>query len=144
MPVPGTNPVQFDVANGKLTVDAVSDPNGPPSNVLDLDLGFDITGTVTMPNWMEGTGQICVYAQEIGGPINTSIGCTTVKFDRTAQAEPKLTTKPWKVSIAKDSQVLPDPQPGASQVYNLVAVFVFDDQLTDIGTFVDLGKYLIN
>ena len=38
-------------------------------------------------------------------------------------------------------QGAPDPQPGSSQVYNVIAVFTFEDQLTDIGAFVDMGKY---
>jgi len=146
MPVPGTDPVQFDVANGSFTVDSITDPNGNPSNVLDLDLGFVISGEVILPNWLEGTGHVNVYAQEIGGPVNQSIGSNDnpLTFTRPVPAEPGPATYPWKVTIPPNSNVLPDPQPGASQVYDLVAVFVFDDQLTDIGAFVDLGKYLIN
>lgn len=145
MPVPGSDQVQFELGSGRFTVDSITDPNGNPRDVLDLDLGFMISGTVSLPNWLEGTGQVCVYAQEIGGPVNKSIGCDrSLKFTRPTPAEPKLVTYKWEVTIAKDSTVLPDPQPGASQVYNLVAVFVFDDQLTDIGSFVDMGKYLIN
>lgn len=144
MAVPGTNQVQFDTAGGQFSVDSITDPNGTPADVLDLDLGFVIRGTVTLPNWLEGTGQVCVYAQEIGGPVNKSIGCdTSLRFTRTP-GEPKTVTKPWTVTIPPNSTVLPDPQPGASQVYNLLAVFVFDDQLTDIGAFVDMGKYMIN
>ena len=145
MPVPGTNPVQFDVASGSFTVESITDPNGNPRNVLDLDLGFVITGTVCLPNWLEGTGQVCVYAAEIGGQVNEAIGCdNSLKFTRPAAAEPKVLCHDWRVTIPRDSTVLPDPQPGASQVYNLVAVFVFDDQLTDIGAFVDMGKFMIN
>lgn len=146
MAVPGTNQVQFNPPGGSFSVDALTDPNGAPSDVLDLDLGFEISGTVTLPNWLEGTGQVCVYAQEIGGPTNKSIGCDNrLRFTRPAPpAEPGLVKYPWKVTIPPGSQVVPDPQPGASQVYNLVAVFVFDDQLTDIGSFVDMGKYMIN
>ncbi len=144
MAVPGTNQVQFDTAGGQFSVDSITDPNGAPADVLDLDLGFVIRGTVTLPNWLEGTGQVCVYAQEIGGPVNKSIGCdASLRFTRTP-GEPKTVTKPWTVTITPNSTILPDPQPGASQVYNLLAVFVFDDQLTDIGAFVDMGMYMIN
>lgn len=144
MAVPGTNPVQFNTAGGTFSVDSITDPNGAPADVLDLDLGFVISGKVILPNWLEGTGSVCVFAQEIGGPVNKSIGCDTpLKFTRTV-AEPKNKTYPWKVTIPPNSTVLPDPQPGASQVYNLVAVFVFDDQLTDIGAFVDMGMFMIN
>lgn len=143
MAVPGTNPVQFNTG-GVFSVASITDPNGAPSDVLDLDLGFVISGDVTLPNWLDGTGSVCVYAQEIGGPVNKSIGCdTSLKITRTA-AEPKLKSYPWKVTIPPNSTVLPDPQRGSSQVYNLVAVFVFDDQLTDIGAFVDMGIFMIN
>lgn len=145
MAVPGTNPVQFNTAGGVFSVDSITDPNGSPADVLDLDLGFVISGHVTLPNWLEGTGRVCVYAQEIGGSVNKSIGCdTSLKFTRPSPAEPKSMKYPWEVAIPPNSTVLPDPQPGSSQVYNLVAVFVFDDQLTDIGAFVDMGKYMIN
>ncbi len=145
MAVPGSNQVQFNTASGQFSVDSVTDPNGAPADVLDLDLGFVISGTVTLPNWLAGTGQVCVYAQEIGGPVNQSIGCTSLTFTRaTPPAEPDTTDYPWSVVIPPNSNVLPDPQPNSSQVYNVIAVFVFDDQLTDIGAFVDMGKYMIN
>jgi hypothetical protein len=145
MAAPGTNQVQFNTAGGQFSVDTITDPNGAPANVLDLDLGFEISGKVTLPNWLEGTGQVCVYAQEIGGPVNQSIGCDQLRFVRPAPpAEPSTTDYAWTVTIPPNSNVLPDPQPGSSQVYNLVAVFVFEDQLTDIGAFVDMGKYMIN
>ena len=144
MAVPGTNAVQFNTAGGQFSVDSITDPNGAPSDVLDLDLGFVISGTVSLPNWLQGTGTVCVYAQEIGGDVNKSIGCVSLTFTRRQPGEPKTVTTPWKVTIAPNSNVLPDPQPGASQVYNVIAVFVFDDQLTDIGAFVDMGMYMIN
>jgi hypothetical protein len=68
MPVPGTSQVQFNTAGCKFTVESITDPNGAPANVLDLDLGFEIRGKVAMPNWLEGPGNVHVYAQEIGGP----------------------------------------------------------------------------
>lgn len=145
MSVPSTNQVQFNTASGQFSVTSITDPNGAPSNVLDLDLGFAVSGSVTMPNWITGTGQVCLYASEFGGPFNGSIGCTSLTFTRPAPpAEPAARTYPWTITIPPNSHVLPDPQPGASQVYELVAVFVFEDQLTDIGAFVDLGKYMID
>jgi len=145
MPVPASSQIQFDVANGRLHVESITDPNGNPRNVLDVDLGFVISGYVTLPNWLEGTGQVCVYALEIGGPVNKSIGCdNSLKFTRRVPAEPGPNKQQWTVTIPPNSNVLPDPQPGASQVYNLIAVFVFDDQLTDIGAFVELGTFMIN
>lgn len=145
MTVPSSNPVQFSTANGQFSVNQVTDPNGAPANVLDLDLGFAINGRVTLPNWLEGNGQVCVYAQEIGGPVNQSIGCTSLTFTRpTPPTEPATKDYPWNITIPPNSRVLPDPQPGSSQVYNVIAVFTFEDQLTDIGAFVDMGKYMID
>lgn len=145
MAVPGTNAVQFNTAGGQFSVDSITDPNGAPADVLDLDLGFVIRGAVILPNWLEGTGSVTVYAQEIGGPFNGPIGDdNTLKFTRPVPAEPGPSTYGWSVTVPPNSKVLPDPQPGASQVYNLIAVFVFDDQLTDIGAFVDMGKYMID
>ncbi len=145
MAVPGSSSVQFNTASSNFYVDSITDPNGPPTDVLDIDLGFVIKGRVTMPNWLEGTGQICVYAHEIGGGVNKSIGCDEVKFTRPVPPqEPANQQKDWAVTVPPNSNVLPDPQPGSSQVYELVAVFVLDDQLTDIGAFVDMGKYMIN
>lgn len=145
MAVPGSDQVQFNTLNGKFSVNQVTDPNGPPGDVLDLDLGFKITGDVSLPNWLEGTGTVTVYAHEIGGGVDKSIGHDDLKFTRPVPpAEPKAVDYPWTVAIPPGSKILPDPQPGASQVYNLVAVFVFDDQLTDISAFVDMGTYMIN
>ncbi|HEY2240493.1 MAG TPA: hypothetical protein VGI21_16965 [Streptosporangiaceae bacterium] len=146
MPVPGSGDVQFDLGKGKLTVDEVTDPNGPPANVLDIDLGFDISGTVSLPNWLRGKGKVCVYAHELGGSVNKSIGCADVDFSNSPPGEPKAVRKDWKVIIPPDANppVLPDPQPDGSQVYNLVAVFTFGGQQTDIAAFVDIGTYLIN
>lgn len=143
MSVPGTNQVQFSTAGGTFSVDVVTDPNGAPADVLDIDLGFTVSGSVVLPNWLVGTGQVCVYAAEVGGAFNGSIGCTKLTFTRpTPPAEPNTTRYPWSIAVAPNA--LPDPQPNSSQVYNLVAVFVFEDQLTDIGAFVDMGKYMID
>ena len=62
-----------------------------------------------------------MYAQEIGGPVNKAIGSDNLTFTRPApSAEPRPGNYPWTtVPIPPGSKVLPDPQPGASQVYNL-------------------------
>jgi hypothetical protein len=54
MTVPGSNPVQFVPNSGDFTVDSISDPGGAPSNILDVDLGFVVSGTVTLPNFLSG------------------------------------------------------------------------------------------
>jgi hypothetical protein len=125
----------------QLFVDSVSDPGGAPSTVLDVDLGFVVTGRVTLPNSFTGTGQVCIYADELGGPIDQRLNpCAdiTVTADLT---EPTLKTYPWTITFA--GNVLPDPSAG-SQLYHLAAIFLFNGQLSDIAGFVDLGLYLIN
>jgi hypothetical protein len=141
MPVPSTNPIQFVPAGGDFTVDAITDPGGAPSNILDVDLGFEVTGTVKLPNWLNGKGQVCIYADELGGPIDKKLA-PCAEFNITATpGEPKLKTYPWKITFP--GTVLPDPSPG-SQLYRLAAVFLFGDQSTDIASFVEMGLYLIN
>lgn len=141
--LPATSPVQFNNQDGNLTVDSITDPNGAPANVLDIDLGFVVSGTVTLPNWLEGTGQVCLYASEAGGNVNGQIKCTSFKATRAQPpAEPATETYSWTLTIGPND--FPDPQANSSQVYDLVVVFVFDDQLTDIGAFVDMGKYMID
>ncbi len=124
-----------------LYVDSVSDPNGPPTTVLDVDQGFTVKGRVTLPNSFTGTGQVCIYADELGGTIDqrlTPCADITVTAD---PAEPALKTYDWTIDFA--GNVLPDPSPG-SQLYHLAAIFTFDGQLSDIAGFVDMGLYLIN
>jgi len=122
-------------------VDYVSDPNGPPPSVLDADEGFEIGGRVTLPNWLNGKGHVTIYAHELGGPLNKEVGKEDFDISATND-EPKLKTYPWTVSVG--GKVFPDPQPNASQVYQLDAVFTYGEQSTDIATFVDMGPYMIN
>jgi hypothetical protein len=143
MSVPGSNPVQFVPNSGDFTVDSISDPGGAPSNILDVDLGFEVKGTVTLPNFLSGKGQVCIYADELGGPIDQRLSpCANI--DITGKSgEPGSTTYPWTITFPGNPPVLPDPDPG-SQLYHLAAVFLFGDQLTDIASFVDMGMFLIN
>jgi hypothetical protein len=128
---------------GQFSVDNITDPDGTPCNVLDLDLGFVISGKVTLPNWVEGTGTVCVYADERGGPFDGSIGCTTLTFTRaTAPAEPGTTDYSWTVTYSPHSNVIPDTQAPGSRVYGLAAVFVLDDPMMDVRGAVDIGVYM--
>ena len=143
MSVPGSNPIQLVPAGpAEFTVDMVTDPGGAPANVLDVDLGFKVKGTVKLPNWMNGTGHVAIYADELGGHIDKRIGLTT--FAITASVgEPKLKTYNWEIDFPGNPPVLPDPSTG-SQLYHLAAVFTFGDQSTDIASFVEMGPYLVN
>ena len=139
MAVPGSNQIQLAPAGlPKLYVDGITDPNGAPANVIDVDQGFKITGRVTMPNWMTGKGHVAIYADELGGHFDQKIGQDD--FDITASVgEPKLKEYKWEVSFPANANPLPrpDPSPG-SQLYRLAAVFTFGDQSSDIAGFVEM------
>jgi hypothetical protein len=143
MAVPGSNPIQLMPPEpAALYVDSMTDPNGAPASVIDVDQGFTVKGRVTLPNWMNGKGHVAIYADELGGTIDKKIGHTD--FDITASVhEPKLKTYHWHVDFPGNPPVLPDPSPG-SQLYRLAAVFTFGDQATDIAGFVEMGLFLIN
>ena len=66
MPVPVTGPIQFVPPGGVyLTVDSVTDPGGGPADVIDVDLGFKVSGTVVLP--LQGHAETLLLAF-VGGP----------------------------------------------------------------------------
>ena len=139
---PGTLSADFDV-------DTVTDPNGAPANVLDLDLGFAVKGHVDFPNWLAGKGNVSIYADQRGGGYDQKI----LSGDITITANPTdptgTTTYQWTLTYPTDlpagSLPLSDPPPApGSTVYSLTAVFTFNGVLTDVGAFVDMGPYMIN
>ena len=74
MTIPVTGPIQFVPPGGVfLTVDSITDPGGAPADVIDVDLGFTVSGTVVLPNWLAGTGTVTIYADEQGGPIDKAL-----------------------------------------------------------------------
>jgi hypothetical protein len=146
--VPVSDLIQFVPTGGTFYVDTITDPGGKPSDVLDVDQGFNVTGRVTLPNWLSGKGKVCIYADEQGGPIDQELSPCHDMDLKGEPGEPHLVKYDWEImfpaSPPAPAPVLPDPQPGASQVYRLIAVFRFGDQLTDIATFCDMGTYMIN
>lgn len=144
MTIPGSNPIPFVPPSGEFDVDAVTDLNGNPVGaVIDADPGFQITGRVQLPNWLSGNGQVCIYVDELGGPLNKSVGCVPVPINPNPGDPPGLQTYPWTVQIRPP--VFPDPQPGSSQLYRFGAVFTYGGtQLTDIQSFVDMGALMVD
>ena len=142
MPVPVTGPIQFVPPGGVyLTVDTVTDPGGAPAEVLDVDLGFQVSGTVVLPNWLGGTATVCIWADEQGGKIDKALSpCATITLTP-GITEPNPIVYPWSISFR--GNVLPDPSKG-SQIYHLLAKFMYEGQATDIAGFADMGLYLIN
>jgi Trypsin-like peptidase domain/Sel1 repeat len=139
----GSHPVELAHAGrGEFTVESISDPGGAPSNVLDVDQGFEINGTVNLPNWLIGKGQVYIYADELGGPIDMKL-TPSAEINITGKiTQPGSTTYPWKITFPGNPPVLPDPSPG-SQLYRLSAVLQFEDETTDIASSVDIGLFVI-
>jgi hypothetical protein len=145
MTLPSSNPVPFVPASGTFTVDSVTDLNGVAlNNIIDIDQGFQVNGHVDLPNWLSGNGQVCIYADELGGPINQQLGCVSVPISPNPTDPPGITTYNWTVPFPGNPPVLPDPQPGSSQYYRLAAVFTYGSQLTDIQSGVEMGMYMID
>ena len=104
-----------------------------------------MTGEVTLPDYLQGTATVCVYADELGGPFAGVIGpCAQLSINPGPVPDPSGSTKyDWTVTYNGGSGVLPDPS-SSSQLYHLAAVFVFGQPGLDIGGFVDMGLFLIN
>ena len=138
---PGTLSANFEV-------DKVTDPNGPPGRVLDLDQGFSVIGHLVFPNWLAGTGNVSIYADQRGGGYDQKILSTDLTITATGP-EPGLTLYNWTATYPADlpagSLPLSDPSPApGSQVYRLTAVFTYNGAAGDVGAFVDMGPYMIN
>jgi hypothetical protein len=150
MSVPGSNQVQFpSILSASFDVNQVTDPNGAPSDVLDLDLGFAVNGDIVFPNWLGGAGNVSVYADQLGGGYSQKILSKDITITANPSDPSGTTTTPWTLTYPADlppsSTALSDPSPPpSSMVYNLVAVFTFNGVPTDIAAFVEMGTYMIN
>jgi hypothetical protein len=134
--------------NADFKVDDVTDPNGSPGRVLDLDLGFTVKGHIDFPSWMSGTANVSIYADQHGGGYNQKILSTDFTIT-VSGAEPTLQTIDWQATyptnLPSGSTPLTDPSPPpSSMLYNLTAVFTFNGVPSDVGAFVEMGNYLIN
>ena len=139
---PGTLSADFEVDN-------VTDPNGAPANVLDLDLGFAVSGHIDFPNWLSGTGNVSVYADQRGGGYDQKILAKDLTITANPSDPPGTMKISWTLTYPTDlpagSTPLSDPPPApGSTVYSLTAVFTFNGVLSDIAAFVDMGPYMIN
>jgi hypothetical protein len=140
--LPAKGPIQFMPPGGAyLTVTGVTDPNGAPLDVIDVDQGFSVSGQVVLPNWLGGNATVCIWADEQGGPIDQALSpCFDLTLKPSA-TEPNPKTYDWKIDFP--GTVLPDPHTG-SQIYHLLAKFMYENQATDIAGFADMGYALIN
>jgi hypothetical protein len=149
MSVPGSSQIQFpSTLSADFNVDQVTDPNGAPADVLDLDQGFTVSGHIDFPAWMAGTGNVSIYADQHGGGYNQKILSVDITITATG-TEPTVTTYAWQAAYPADlpagSTALSDPSPApGSMVYSLTAVFSYNGMAGDVGAFVDMGDYMIN
>jgi hypothetical protein len=139
---PGTSGADFEV-------DSVTNPNGVQTEFLDLDQGFTISGHIDFPNWLSGTGNVSIYADQRGGGYDQKILTTDITITDNPSDPSSTTNYPWSVTYPTDlpsgSTPLSDPPPApGSTVYSLTAVFTFDGVLSDIAAFVDMGTWMIN
>jgi hypothetical protein len=150
MTIPGSNPISFSPPSGTFFVDTVTDLLGNPAGpVIDADQGFKVNGRVLLPTWLSGNGQVCIYADELGGPFNQGVGCVPVPISSQPPDPSGLFTYTWVVTIpggpsGGPGNPFPDPQPGSSQVYSFTAVFTYGIQLNDIQSFVDMGAIMVD
>ena len=101
MTVPVKGPIQFVPPGGVfLTVDSITDPGGAPAEVIDVDLGFTVSGTVVLPNWLAGTGTVSIYADEQGGPIDTVLSPSATINIVPSNTEPNPKTYHWTIAFS--------------------------------------------
>ena len=142
--------IQFPgTLSADFAVDQVTDPNGAPATVLDLDLGFAVKAHIDFPNWLAGTGNVSVYADQRGGGYDQKILSKDITITA-SPTDPSGTTRydftlTYPADLPSGSTPLSDPSPApGSTVYSLTAVFTFNGVLSDIAAFVDMGAYMIN
>ena len=88
--------------NADFAVDQVTDPNGAPANVLDLDLGFAVNGHIDFPNWLSGTGNVAIYADQRGGGYNQKILSTDITITANPTGSIGYPTIPWTLTYPTD------------------------------------------
>ena len=132
--------------NADFVVDQVT---GAPAQVIDLDQGFAVKGHIDFPNWLSGTGNVSVYADQRGGGYDQKILSKDITITANPTDPPGTTLIDWTLTYPTDlpptSTPLSDPPPApGSSVYSLTAVFTFNGVLSDVAAFVDMGAYMIN
>jgi hypothetical protein len=140
--IPASTDVQFGPPpSGQFYVDTFVDPSGNPINVIDIDLGATLSGRVTLPGDLTGTGHVRLAADEIGGPFDGTVKEVLVNLTgNQSPNDPPAKTYNW--SLTFKSPDLPDE----SKAYHFALTFVVTNPgqgHTDIGAIVDLGDFLV-
>jgi hypothetical protein len=136
-------------SNADFLVDQVTTPGGTVAGTIDLDQGFTVNGHIDFPNWLAGTGNVSIYADQRGGGYDQKILTTDITITANPSDPSGVTNYPWTVTyptnLPSGSIPLTDPAPApGSTVYGLTAVFTFNGVLSDVAAFVDMGPYMIN
>ncbi len=140
--IPESTPVQFGPPpTGTFYLDSFVDPSGNPVNVIDIDLGATLTGRVTLPGDVTGTGHVRLAADEIGGPFDGTVKEVTISLTgATSPNDPPSKTYDWTLSFQEPD--LPD----VSKAYHFALTFVVTNPAqshTDIAAIFDLGDYMV-
>jgi hypothetical protein len=136
--------IQFTALNGTFTAN-VTDPSGNPLEVIDIDLPFTVSGTIQLPTFLTGLGVVTVYADELGGPIDKSIGQQAVNLTGVSGATDPPGLASYNYSIVVGTAQLPDPSPNSS-IYKMAVSFAYQNppgSHTDIAAVIDLGLFFV-
>src|SRR6516164_2030756 len=119
--------------NADFLVDLVT---GAPAQIIVLDQGFAVKGHIDFPNWLSGTGNVSVYADQRGGGYDQKILTKDLNITASPTDPTGSTRYDWTLTYPTDlpagSTPLSDPPPApGSTVYSLTAVFTFNGVLSD-------------
>jgi hypothetical protein len=133
--------VRDAIQEARFTIEQLTDLSGGRTEVLDLDAGFMLSGSVTLPSWLRGKGDVQLAADEIGGQFDQTIGQAIVNVGGAMSPDdPPFVTYNWAITVG--SPVMP----GRDALYRLATSFRFetaDGEPTDIVAFYDLGVYRV-
>src|SRR5690348_15871684 len=130
--------IQFPgTLSADFLVDQVTDPGGAPAEVLDIDQGFAVKGHIDFPNWLAGTGNVCIYADQRGGGYDQKILSTVITITADPTDPSGVTRYDWTVTYPIDlpsgSTPLSDPAHATgSSVSSLTAVLLFNGVHSDV------------
>ena len=140
--IPDTTPIQFGPPpTGTFYLDTFVDVSGNPVNVIDIDLGATLTGRVTLPGDVTGTGHVRLAGDEIGGPFDGIVKEATISLTGAVNPnDPQPVTYDWTLTFKTPD--LPDE----SKAYHFALTFVVTNPAqshTDIAAIFDLGDYMV-
>src|SRR6266496_4287520 len=117
---PVSDAIQFVPGAGTFVVERFVDPSGTPVDVVDIDVGFTVSGRIELPGWLSGQKLVRLAADQIGGPFDGSIGQQTVNITgSTSPTDPRIMRYDWSITVM--SPTLPD----RDEMYQPAVLFDF-------------------